>query len=83
MVAIATSTSYDNVLSSSSRTGGFTVFVQHHGRWIRGCQFDSLDSATEQAADSFRRSGLDVEVRDSGGSVRFQQSTIQRAMCEV
>lgn len=83
MVATATRNSIAQAFGTECESGAFTIFVQHHGRWIRGCQFDSVDAASTQAADSFRRSGLDVEVRDASGEVRFRQNSLQRAACLV
>lgn len=73
MFSAMTQDSVDQVFALTSEMQSFTVFVRHQNRWLRGCQFDSFDAATTQARDSFRRSGLSVEVRDDSGTVHFRQ----------
>ena len=74
LITVTEQNSASRLPRSGNESTTFTVFVQYLDRWFRGCRFDTLEAATAEAVDSFRRSGLGVEVRDSSNRVRYQQA---------
>ena len=73
MIAPTEQNSARQLLRTGSESITFTVYVQYLNRWFRGCEFETLEAAIAEALDSFRRSSLGVEVRDSSNKVRFRQ----------
>ena len=51
------------------RVQRFTVMLNQDGYWITAMRFRSLEQARSMANTMSQQSGLDVEVRDQGGTV--------------